>query len=493
MTLSRQRSLVVGICFAIALGAAAWCGEQFYLHDTAPMRPFTGVFLVKPYLQLGLQSDPQQPEIVWATTNESAAWHLQIQPQGTSTWTEVSAIARQPISLEGLPSFVRYEAQLPRLPRGKSIAYRVLRDGKEQFHATIRPTKSQGDPVHIAVTGDIASGAPEQRDVARAIEKWQPDLVLVAGDIVYKFGLTTEYLDHFFPVYNADTVSDAGCPLLRQTLMVAAPGNHDLAWGSGYSSRQLDLFSDGLGYFVWWRQGLNGPDLVVQKSDICEPTGSPQRIQAFLNAAGRTYPREQNFSFNYGNSHWTVIDADDYVDWSHPYLQQWLARDLDSAPASMWKFVIFHQSPFSSDKHHFFEQRMRILCPLFQQHGVDIVFSGHMHNYQRSYPLTFSPTPLPDGRLIHDDGTVDGRLQLDRGFDGAKSLKPHGVIYVITGAGGAALGDAALNDKPEQWQPYTCRFISKHSFTACDINANTLHIRQIGTDGKVLDEFSLTK
>ena len=34
---------------------------------------------------------------------------------------------------------------------------------------------------------------------------------------------------------------------------------------------------------------------------------------------------------------------------------------------------------------------MRILAPLFEAHGVDIVLSGHEHNYQRARPLKFVP------------------------------------------------------------------------------------------------------
>ena len=35
-----------------------------------------------------------------------------------------------------------------------------------------------------------------------------------------------------------------------------------------------------------------------------------------------------NFSFDFGNSHWTVLDANSYVDWTNRELQAWVAADL---------------------------------------------------------------------------------------------------------------------------------------------------------------------
>ena len=36
---------------------------------------------------------------------------------------------------------------------------------------------------------------------------------------------------------------------------------------------------------------------------------------------------------------------------------------------------------------------MRVIAPILEANHVDIVFSGHVHNYQRSFPLTFAPKP----------------------------------------------------------------------------------------------------
>ena len=96
-----------------------------------------------------------------------------------------------------------------------------------------------------------------------------------------------------------------------------------------------------------------------------------------------------NFSFDYGNAHWTVLDANPYVDWTDRELQAWVERDLASAKNATWRFVALHQPGFNSARKHFDEQNMRRLTEVFEAGGVDIVFCGHVHNYQRSYPLRF--------------------------------------------------------------------------------------------------------
>ena len=132
-----------------------------------------------------------------------------------------------------------------------------------------------------------------------------------------------------------------------------------------------------------------------------------------------------NFSLDYGNAHWTVLDANATVDWTDRELQEWVASDLAAAKGATWRFVSFHQPGFNSSKTHFNEQYMRTLSPIFEEGKVDVVFNGHVHNYQRSYPLRFAPAPRDSGASVSDkDGKttktrhVDGKFTLDKSFDG---------------------------------------------------------------------------
>ena len=70
---------------------------------------------------------------------------------------------------------------------------------------------------------------------------------------------------------------------------------------------------------------------------------------------------------------------------------------------------------------------------VFEAGRVDVVFSGHVHNYQRTFPLGFTPEVWPDGRPLHDEDRIPANGN-STGFDGRTQTHPQGVIYVITGA-----------------------------------------------------------
>ena len=137
---------------------------------------------------------------------------------------------------------------------------------------------------------------------------------------------------------------------------------------------------------------------------------------------------------------------------------------------------------------------MRLLADLFEKQHVDLVFSGHVHNYQRSYPLRFVAERAADGRAIDPEGRVEGRWTLDRSFDGRTRTRPDGVIYLVTGAGGARLYNTDQHDDPASWQPFTARFVSNiHSLTVVDVDAPTLTVRQVSAEGDELDRFVVTR
>ena len=111
--------------------------------------------------------------------------------------------------------------------------------------------------------------------------------------------------------------------------------------------------------------------------------GPEANKKAFLDAAGKAFPRMANFSFDYGNAHWTVLDANATSTGPTASSAAWVARDLAAAKGATWRFVGFHQPGFNSSKKHFDEQHMRLLAPVFEAGKVDVVFNGHVHNYQR--------------------------------------------------------------------------------------------------------------
>jgi 3',5'-cyclic AMP phosphodiesterase CpdA len=357
------------------------------------------------------------------------------------------------------------------------------------FGSDATAPKAGQTPFRFVVFGDCGANTKEQKAVAYQAYRERPDFVMITGDIVYNRGRISEYRENFWPVYNANDASPSlGAPLMRSTLFLAAPGNHDIA------SRDLAAYPDGLAYFLVWRLPQNGPSGEDGSSLVPRLAGPTAGQKAFRDAAGLSYPRMANYSFDYGNAHWTVLDANPYVDWSDPSLRAWVRSDLSAAARATWRFVACHQPAFNSAQKHSDEQNMRVLTDVFEEGKVDVVFCGHVHNYQRTLPLHFVPEKRPGGQPLRQKGLIPGRWTLDRSYDGQKSTRPDGVIYLITGAGGASLYNPEQQDQPSSWQEFTHKFISKvHSLTVAEVDGSRLTVRQVSLDGAELDRFVITK
>jgi predicted phosphodiesterase len=64
----------------------------------------------------------------------------------------------------------------------------------------------------------------------------------------------------------------------------------------------------------------------------------------------------------------------------------WLAKEL-AGSGSEWKIAFFHHPIYSSGEKHGSNERLREqIEPLFLKHGVDVVFTGHEHFYERLKP-----------------------------------------------------------------------------------------------------------
>jgi hypothetical protein len=467
---------------ALLLLALAACAVE---HGPQP----AGLFLVKPYIQLGDAPRPASEEsltVLWHTADRDADWTVELRPAGTAAWRAVESPTARRVAVPGIPPHRVYRAALRGLPPGAVIEYRLRVGGETVFQAKTRARVPAEQPHRFAVFGDCGIDSGPQRAVASQTLRQKPDFVFITGDMVYGRGRISEYRTNYFPIYNAD-VDDpkVGAPLLRSTLTLACPGNHDIG------NRDLDRYSDGLAYFFYWAQPLNGP--LAQPGQASTPTleGAAANRAAFKQAAGENYPRMANFSFDYGGAHWTVLDANGYVDWTDPALRAWVERDLKAARNAAWRFVAFHQPGFHSSRGHFGEQQMRLMADVFERGKVDIVFNGHVHNYQRTYPMRFAVNPEV-WKARRRSGQIEGRWTLDRAFDGKTRTEANGVIYIVTGAGGARLYNPE-QENPATWQEFTARYLAKFSLTVVDVDGRKLTVRQVGADGKELDRFTLTK
>lgn len=488
--MSNTRKLQILILTALALIPVVNLLQILY----GPPR-VTPILLVSPYVQIGNARNHKSMTVLWQTANINRDWSLQYTTDGTN-WTSANITFKRALPELLVPSRL-YTATLNNLTPGKQFQYRLVDSKKILFEGTSKTPEENATNFRFVVFGDAGYGSPAQKKIAYRTYLSKPDFVVITGDIVYAHGRLSEYRDKFFPVYNNDNASlETGAPLIRSVPFIPAPGNHDLDLAHSTYSRNLDFFPDGLAYFAVWDLPLNGPIKNQGFPNTPILVGSPKRQSVFLAEAGEKYPVMANYSFDWGNSHWLILDGNNYMNWSDHSLRNWVEQDLRSTKA-LWKFVAYHQPGFNSDRKHFYDQRMRLLADLFEKYGVDVSFAGHVHNYQRTYPLKFTVSKdLTDLLPNPFHGIVTGNAVCDKQFqdNNPKIIsKPKGVIYVITGGGGANLNGQAIATNPKRWQNFTKVFISKHSFTNCEIHGRQLIVKQISEDGTEIDRFVLNK
>ncbi|MFZ4506669.1 MAG: metallophosphoesterase [Fimbriimonas sp.] len=436
--------------------------------------------LQTPFVQLGEQSDAgvKSFAITWQTNDVDAKYELTYS-QGNAK--KLAKTSFRTVRVEGIAAHRVYQATISGFRSGSPVRY-TLTSPTANFTGEVAAPKSARQDYSFVVFGDCGIGNKEQAKIAYQTYLQKPDLIVLTGDIVYNDGRISEYRKNFYPYY-ATKVADpnVGAPLLSRSLFVGVPGNHDIL------NRDLGRYPDGLAYYHYWHQPLNGP---LRKGQESTPTltGPLARQEAFESGAADRYPRMSNFSFDYGNAHWTVLDANRYVNWNDPKLRAWLAADLKAARKKTWRFVTFHQPGFHSSDSHQGEKQMRAVASIFEEGKVDIVFSGHVHNYQRTFPIQVGDKAgAPQAELEKDNWPVD------KAFDGNKVTRANGVLYIVDGGGGARLYEKDFGNQPEKWKPFQQKYVGEHCFSTIKVSGKKLTLVQINVDGKEVDRMVVTK
>ena len=181
-----------------------------------------------------------------------------------------------------------------------------------------------------------------------------------------------------------------------------------------------------------------------------------------------SYPDPENYySFDYGNSHFTIIDSNADLKPGSKQLE-WIKKDLASTTAK-WKFVAHHHPPFSSDEDDYGkttyelsrrgDHRVQSLVPIYEEFGVDVVWCGHIHDYERTWPLK-------NGKVDQDEG----------------------VIYIQAGGGGAELEQFAPT---RSW--FTAKLLRNWQYCLVTIHDGTFRMMAYDFDGKLYDYLELKK
>lgn len=97
-------------------------------------------------------------------------------------------------------------------------------------------------------------------------------------------------------------------------------------------------------------------------------------------------PGDAYRSFDYGNAHFVVVNANIAVNVGSPQYN-WVVADLAAHEGQGPLFVFHHQGAFSNGVHGGNSGVHDNLAPQYQKYGVDVVFQGHDHVYTRYQPI----------------------------------------------------------------------------------------------------------
>ena len=284
--------------------------------------------------------------------------------------------------------------------------------------------------IHIWLVGDSGTeteqvrghyahkgGAPKVRDGFYKYNNHEAnderlDLMLLLGDNAYLEGTDTQWQGAFFDIYPE---------IIRSTSVWPTIGNHEMGVGPPLNIcpyKKLPACENGP---VMIRVGggseSSDPDSYDSDGNGPDSSGLPY-LNIFTlpingEVGGVASGTEQYYSFNFGNLH--VISLDSQLSSRDRKLRlemrDWLISDL-LANKMDWTIVIFHHPPYTKGKNHDSDHELaeinmrQTFAPVFEKYGVDVVYSGHAHSYERSWYLRdhhgFSDTFKPELHTLLD-------------------------------------------------------------------------------------------
>jgi len=102
-----------------------------------------------------------------------------------------------------------------------------------------------------------------------------------------------------------------------------------------------------------------------------------ERFYKLFNMNGQQY-----YTYKKSNVRFFALDSN----YMTPQQLSWLEKELQNS-GSDWKICYFHHPLYSSGAAHGSSTELRLLLePLFVKYGVQVVFAGHEHLYERVKP-----------------------------------------------------------------------------------------------------------
>lgn len=320
------------------------------------------------------------------------------------------------------------------------------------------------------------------------------DLWLWLGDNAYEQGTEAQYQDHIF-----DKGRGRYDWIFRQTPFYATPGNHDYYDGAlTVPQREVNRFTKNVHYYS-----------VVDNFKNGEGGGEPSGTEAY-------------YSFNYGNIHFISLDTYGYEKSGDTPIKilttsgeqyKWLKRDLaktNANPDINWVIVFTHMPPYSGGSHNSDTEdeltaTRQNLIPLLDSNKVDLVLSGHSHDYQRSRLMRGHSQTSTSFNLTTHNPSIGSNAQGSGKYDGtanscfyyktSAATQNEGIVYVVNGGGGRPNEGTAsqLLQNPSLISKIMQSAIFMGGSMHIEVENKRLTAKFIGANKQVLDQFVIYK
>jgi hypothetical protein len=431
-------------------------GGQSYTFQQSPVQ----LLLTRgPYLQMGSTT---AVTLRWRTDKASDS---QIEV-GTSYGSYSRKVNNPALTTE-------HEIRISDLLAGTRYYYRfgssaqVLQGDVDNYFFTA-PTTNNPSKVKIAVLGDCGLNTNDVQsntlNVYRTYVGQNPaEVLLLLGDNAYDDGTDANYQTTFFNAY--------GSTILKNHVMYPTPGNHD--------------------YHTTSQTARTAPYYKVFTTPTKGESGG-------LPSGARNY-----YSYDWGDIHFISLDSygKENSDRSRLYdtrgaQVRWLKQDL-AANKRPWVIAYWHHPPFTKGSHNSdTEQELTLIrqhvLRILERNGVDLVLTGHSHNYERSYLLkNFYGTEANFDPRLHTAATSSGR------YDGSANSNPyvtssgkinHGTVYVVAGSA----GQSGIIEPT--WPHVALPFSDNEGgMLYLEVEQNRLDAKYLRTDGMVWDRFTIMK
>jgi acid phosphatase type 7 len=474
------------ITVSVGLAGLAWTNPlaMSASKDTSPLPPINR----GPYLQLVTSEslyivwrtewERIEPVVRFGTTPDkldrvAKGWSITTKGSlGKTNDTDPRVVALRTARNQRLPKLhsapagtFQYEARLTKLEPNTRYYYAVF-DGEkrltpvdESYQFETYPATGEKTSLRFWVAGDTGTARKPQYMVMQsalnfaAREKRPFDFFMHVGDIAYLAGTEQQFQTRNFRPFD---------PMLRTLVCWPTMSNHD-----GASAKSGT--GDGP-YFDAYVLPTKG-----------EAGGAPSNLEAV-------------YAFDYGRAHFICLDSFHLSKKTNEVMATWLKKDLKKAKDDRktdWIIAFFHHPAYTKGSHDGTREKEPLemrqwIQPILEAGGVDVVFNGHSHTYERTKLIDgcYGTNQTGDGFVLDDgDGNPfgDGPYRKSAGINARE-----GLVTCVTGHGGMSLGRVGS-------LPMAVTVASEYGSTIVDIEGDTLTATMINQYGDKMDCFQIVK